>query len=103
MRVCKMLLISIISAIVMFFLSANFIFKVPSINGSDGALITSAVGLVLAVIAALVAAIISNKFLPRTDKDMLENKLKDLSSMRKSGTITQEEYEVKRKQLIERY
>ena len=105
MRTCKILLISIISAIAMFIISINFVFKIPASPGyeDDAMLITSAVGVALALIVALVAVLISNKLLPRTNKSDLENKLKDLSSMRKNGTITQDEYEAKRKQLIERY
>lgn len=102
MRTCKILLISLVSAIIMFFVSINFVFRVPSPTGGY-VWLTYVVGIIVAVISGLVVALICEKTLPRTNKKILENKLNDLKHMLNNGTISQEEYEHKRQEIIDKF
>lgn len=100
MRVCKIILISLVVSVIMFFVSINFIFTIPF---GKGRLLVWGVGVVVAVISGLISIIILEKKFPKTYKKELEQKLNELKAMNHNGLITKEEYENKRKELVDKF
>lgn len=103
MRVCKIVLISLITVAITFIIASNFIFYIPSVNGNGVEWLTYAFSLFISIIMGLISAIVSDKLITKQNKSDLEQKLHELKSMVDSGVITNEEYEVKRKELISKY
>lgn len=102
MRTCKIILLSLLIAIIMFFVSINYVFTIPFAKGS-ALLLVYGIGLLISIIFGLLAAIIFDKIIPKSNKVELEQKLHELKSMLDNRVITNEEYEEKRKDLINKY